>query len=518
VYKLGEDMENNEFISLVLRRKYRILAFAMFIIFLIVFLQFGFLDIQINQPNASTNINYQITKQGSAKSDNRKSSSGHLTKLLSRGNYELLINQDDKSAFNVAKINGFFTKTKISTQLEQEKDRQFVGNNPTPCVFYADSLYSYDCNGSFNEITRHVPATADTPTYTDVVNSGQGGEIVGIINTKSGRIALVSNAEADEPQNPYVAYVLNNYTATNPTPLKDLSPDRNYFLKPYQEGFVVYDDNYENFYYYPSISSTPQTITMSKPKDKNLRPYDLEVNGKSILIAYSDQKLQDISDEVDRADQSENSTTTFVLWDGSSSSEHKVNYAAQQSKLCGQDICALSKGVLHVIEGGSKRSSKELFSVNNVEYIENVGNSFVVARNHEVINLGTAKKSGFIEVSLNDYKNCGISPDTDTSYILCLINNKNKKVALRVDQSAPNKDSIDKKIEQLQKQNFVSDVSINGRYIFISPNAGDLSYQTQTNSYGYDSATLKKATDEINSEVSRLSIDPNTYSVNLTIK
>jgi hypothetical protein len=502
-------MENNEFISLVLRRKYRILAFLFICIFLIVFLQFGFIEVE----TSSNGISYRLQKQGGNQPSNGNSSSNRITKLVNRGSYEVLVTQGDKSAFSIVKVRAFFTKTKISAQLEQEKALQFVGNNPSPCVFYTDTLYSYDCNGSFNEITRHVPATGDTPTYTDTVNTGQGGDIEGIINTINGRVALISYVEADDPQNAHVAYQLNNFTPASATPLKDLSPDKAYLIKPYLQGFIAYADDYSEIYYYQSISSAPQQITVPKPQNKSLRPYALDVYGNSILVAYSDIKAEDVSDEVDST--LDKSTTTFVVWDGTVSKEQKVDYTSQQTKLCGQNICALNQGTLHVLERGK---AKELFKLEGVEYIENSGNSFIVARKHEVINLDTAKKDGFIEVSLGDYKNCGITPDSENSYILCLINNKNKKVALRIDQSAPNRDSIDKKIEQLQNQKYVSDISINGRYIFISPNAGDLSYQTQTNSYGYDPATLKKATDEINSEVSKLNIDPNTYSVNLTIK
>jgi hypothetical protein len=505
-------MENNEFISLVVRRKYRILAFLFIFIFLIIFLQFGFIEVEISS-GSSGGISYRLQKQGSNQPANGDSSSNRITKLVSRGSYEVLITQGDKSAFNVAKVRGFFIKTKISSRLEQEKDRQFVGNNPSPCVFYADTLYSYDCNGSFNEITRHVPATGDTPTYTDAVNTGQGGDIEGIINTKGGRVALISYVEADDPQNAHVAYQLNNFTPANSAPLKDLSPDKAYLIKPYLQGFIAYADDYTEIYYYQSISSAPQQLTVPKPQNKSLRPYALDVNDKSLLVAYSDIKAEDVSDEVDS--KLDKSTTTFVVWDGTSSKEQKVDYTSQQTKLCGQNICALSQGTLHVLERGR---AKDLFKLEDVDYIENAGNSFIVARNHEVINLDTTKKGGFIEVSLGDYKNCGISPDKQTSYILCLINNKNKKVALRVDQNAPNKGSIDKKVAQLQKQKFVTDVSINGRYIFISPNVGEPTYQEQTKSYDYDPATVKSVTDKINSEIAKLGIDTNNYTISQTIK
>jgi hypothetical protein len=502
-------MENNEFISLVIRRKYRILAFLFIFIFLIIFLQFGFIEVE----TSSGGISYRLQKQGGNQPSNGNSSSNRITKLVSRGSYEALVTQGDKSAFSVAKVKGFFTKTKISAQLEQEKDRQFVGNNPSPCVFYTDTLYSYDCNGSFNEITRHVPATGDTPTYTDTVSTGQGGDIEGIVNTKSGRVALISYAEADDPQNAHVAYQLNNFTPVSSTPLKGLSADKTYLIKPYLQGFIAYADDYSEIYYYQSISSAPQPLTVPKPQNKGLRPYALDVSDKSLLVAYSDIKEEDVSDDVDST--LKKSTTTFVVSDGTASKEQKVDYTSQQTKLCGQNICALSQGTLHVID---RDKSKELFKLEDVEYIENAGNSFIAARKHEVINLDTAKKGGFIEVSLGDYKNCGISPDSDNSYILCLINNKNKKVALKVDQNTHNKDSIDKKVAQLQKQKFVTDVSINGRYIFISPNAGEPTYQEQIKGYGYDPATVKSVTDEINSEIAKLGIDTNNYTISQTIK
>ena len=74
----------------------------------------------------------------------------------------------------------------------------------------------------------------------------------------------------------------------------------------------------------------------------------------------------------------------------------------------------------------------------------------VIARGKDVVSLDVDKRTGLIDYSYGDYEFNGLRKD-GFGYLLSLTNNKGRKVALYINQSASDTNKIDKKIAELQK-------------------------------------------------------------------
>ena len=119
---------------------------------------------------------------------------------------------------------------------------------------------------------------------------------------------------------------------------------------------------------------------------------------------------------------------------------------------------------------------------------------------------------GFAEYSYGDSHFCGMQKIDTSKYVLCS-NAGSETAALLVDRNTANTDSIDKKIQQLKKISFIDNVSIYGKYIFISPNLGPLVYDNSIKGYNYDPASKRSVSSKINEEIDKIGIDRKAYSI-----
>jgi hypothetical protein len=89
-------------------------------------------------------------------------------------------------------------------------------------------------------------------------------------------------------------------------------------------------------------------------------------------------------------------------------------------------------------------------------------------------------------------------------------------MALYVDRTQNNTDSIDKKIAGLNDLENVKSVSLYRNQLYISPGLGNPVYNRVTNSFGYDEALRKATNAKINSTIDELGIDRTKYVITNT--
>ena len=464
---------------------------------------------------SASNYNYTILKQANDKSSKIDSTATTVSRLTGAGSYEIRVTQGNLNAFGVVKTRGFFQTTSISLNLHPERARQFVGDNPGVCMgLIGGVLLSGDCSsGALTQpMNRHVPATADTPTYIEPY-SAVTGYIEGSATTKLGQVTLFRGQLRDTLT--HTAYLnlspTQTTTASNRVVLNALNTNVNYLLAPYKDGFIAYDTAFDNIYYYASLAATPVKITISGPADKTLLASALSTSSTGdIAIAYVNAPSENTSAVKTRP------TSEVVVYNGSLVNHYHVNEHFSGIGFCGiAKLCTLNSasGVLEVRD--IAKQLKQLFAIHLVTSIAGQGSSFVAFQDKAMLSFDADTAMGFSAYQYSGYGSCGFQ-NAENGYLLCLTDSSQKRLGLYLNLSAPNTDSIDKKIAQLkQKTSDVTAISIVGKVIFITPN-GELVYDTATHSYLPDPTIQRRTTARIMGDLDAIGIDRTVYAVNIT--
>jgi hypothetical protein len=465
----------------------------------------SFIKVVVNNQQQNTGASYLFINQAGKTVANITSSQGAINKRLPRGKYEVEITQGDKSYLSVAQTRGFLASVTLKANLQQEKSRSFVGNNPAPCMSYVNSvLVSYACGSSYFGAKIHIPATANAPTYTIAVSGHLvNGDVEGGVNTKDGALVLVRST-SDEGVGSYTIYrVDSGFNPLGSTPLSKLSSSKTYRLAALANGFIIYDNSFSQAVYYASLSSAPQNIPLGKPEGKNLSAtsiaFDPRSNKTSALYTSSGAGAKGSSEA--------------IIGQGTNFQHYSFRHRYISADFCGTQICLLDSNKTLDVYSLSGSKAKLLFSLIGVQAIKNIGSSFLVVDQNGVINFDTASRTGYSEYRFGDYEFCGLQQDTASAYLLCVINNQGNRVALRIDESTVNKDSIDQKIEQLQKLPEIQNVSAYGQYIYVLPNIGPPTYALPGGGYGYNPTVQQTMASKINTDVAKIGIDTKTYTV-----
>ena len=463
----------------------------------------SFIEISVSGLQDNETMSVQILNQGSLKTSELNVPSGSVKKRVAKGDYEVLVKQSNKSFFAVVKARGLFQKAMVAGQLQPEKSRRFIADGPENCMNFIGSIFvSYACSDIFSNIKIHLPATNNSPTYVlKTTNAQLAAYTEGIIKTKEGYLALILwPSDGEAPAAHFIYRVGQNLKTTDETLLKELDANTSYAIKPYKEGFIVYDTSFDKILYYPSIGSSPTAVATQKPKAGGLQPVALDIQQDTVLTLHAS------SVDTKKA-RSEAVVTT------NNQSRHftfKKGYSA--GKLCGsQKMCLIGSKTLDIYDiGGSKPVL--LFAISGVSTVESSINGLLVVRKDGVLRLDIEKRAGFMEYSFGGYSFNSMQVEGG-GYVASLTGYKSRKVALLIDQQAQNSDSIDKKVLALQKMSDVNVVSANGTYIFISPNLGELVYNDGLGGFDYDPVTKKTVNDRINAEIDRLQISRSVYKI-----
>lgn len=480
-------------------------------------MRYGRLEIQLNPvPNLSTEVEYEVLNTASKKTITKKSSDT-FKQLLPKGNYEILVKAGQTSSFAVTKTRGFFGTTVVRMDLKTEHKRTFVGNNPQGCQFYlGNTLYSYTCDDSSDKLTTHVPAKSRQPTYVLQTSAGIVGTIVGSVQNDTRAFLLVKGVLTESSNSAlYSLYIVQPGLKTaSVRPLSRLDDDKNYSISTYQDGFLVYDDSFRSNFYYSFDFSQSRQVSIAKPSTSDQKPFLLTSNSYGLMAMYSDR-----ADDTDLTNPDNfgkiNTAIGVVAKSQTLNFNIEADYTNQISSamLCGNlKLCILagSKLTVYDIAGGQP---KALYDVSNINYMTVDGTSLLMVRDKEVIDFKTDPASGFVSYSLGDYTYCGFQPITSTSYIACLTGSEGQNVALLINRSVKDSDSIDKKIQSLEEMSEISNVSINGNHIFITPNLSEQDYDSNSNSFSFNASAKANINKKINQRLDRLGIDRSKYVI-----
>lgn len=507
-------MEENPLKTFKVKR-YALLFGLLFVALLVASFiwRYGFIQIQVSGASSGSQLAYSLQRQGGGKAAIVVSAdSPTLKRLVSKANYEILVTQNNQSRFTIAKTSGFFRTQKVALGLTSEHSRKFVGDNPSPCMYYTDRLYSYECGDPYGRVNVHVPATATTPTYVSrhsVANIE--GSLEGIIRTNAGPVGLSHPSDVEGPGE-YVAYLFDkNLKPKETLELEELDSQKTYAIKAYGNGgFMIYSSDLDEVVLYDGWNAKGRPLNLKPPEDKSLKAVSLSTNGTTVLLVYSSFSAVDITDSELQNKRTKNQVVIYK--DQQVETTRLDGDPISSAESCGQNqICVLRNGVVSIIDPAGQ-TAEPLYSVEGVDSIASFGNDLLAIRNREVLSLDVGSKSGYIDYALNGLSFCGLQKIDDRRYVLCVVD-KDKKAALLIDRGVADEDSLDKKIQQLRKQPGVKDISVYANYVFITPDLGPLVYDSSIDGYGYSPSDRQRVNSSLKLEVERLGISTKAYTV-----
>ena len=472
---------------------------------------YSFISVRVSNPSDGA-TQFTLIKDG-GEPKIIESDVPSVKKLVRRGEYNVLVEQDNKSFFSVVNAKGFMRTTTIDAELQPERARRFVGNNPSPCMNYIHSqLVSYVCGSRLSELNLHEPANQTTPTYARTNRLATNNSIYGIVDSGDDTFALIRSMR--EPFS-YSLYKIEsakdlltpNLNSSNiiGLPLSGLSDT--YAISSFGGGFVIYNESFSSILYLPSLDSSPEKIAIEAPGDMAAQIFS--ANKYGITLTYSDY----LNSDVDGHGESryKGKSRVFVYRDGVVA-EFSFSGLFGDLQLCEENkLCGITERGMEVYDISESKASL-LYRVSGVHAIMQNNFGMALVGDNNVIEFDVNTRTGHVEFSFGEYKLCG-AKSTKDGYVLCLINIRNDKVAIYIDQENNNVDDIDKKVAELLRLE-ISDVSAYGDYIFINPFLGELQYNPRTQSFQYDPVLQAAVNRRLSEAIKRIDFSPRYKIIN----
>ena len=481
-----------------------------FIFYLIY--SYSFISISVNEA-VESQIEYQLVAQGSDSVNTFNSDNTSVRKLVKRGNYELKVTQGNKNSFSVVSVGGFLQTKEVQRTLIAEKQRSFIGNNPSPCVFYTNNLlYSFACNSSNTSISQHVPATKDLPTYIKKTNDLLLGNIDGVVRLHNGSyVAVVTPpANSDILESPYVLYDITKEGRLDkgrPIELPDIDGVRYNYLA-YKDGLVAVDNN-KNIFFVPVSGQSVSLLPVDGPSTDSLFTSLFQTDSQTLSVVYNNLPDDEISDEAgDLPSQSE-----IVIYANDQNQRFTFEKGYFGGQVCGENRLCMWSDSLDVYDTVSN-TPKLLFSVHNINNVTVNDSAVTIVRDDGIISINTVVDPGVgsFEFVNTGYDICGtnsIGQDT----ILCLINKRQQKQALFVNSSADIVSPIDSQIATLFDVPEIKDISIYKNYIFITPELGEPTYNQRSGNFEYNDTVKSVVSKKIQDAIKNSGLNQDQYTV-----
>ena len=503
---------------------------------------FAFIEVSVNGTDSNTAINYTMQNEKNEYTGTVPSKT--LKKLTRKGSYQVLVDQGSNNAFALVNTGGFFGTTKINLQLQSEKERTFVGDNPQACMSFSNILISYSCNASIESLRIHTQADSTQPSAIKKIGTDAafGNSILGDITIQD-TLFLFTILELDDGTwyNLVPAPINNSDIRFEqiiklPDILTENGEGIRYSITPFKEGFLVYDIELKKGYYFDALTDdAPEIITLPSTKEPEFNAYSLDVFEESILTvsmsgvagrepnasykpSLSLQKSKEKSDEVLSGNDEQKGTSRIAI-STSPDKELKLNYLPDQVRFCSpRHVCILKSSNLEIytINGGTFSRTA---SINNITQIESANNHFIAATPKGLLQFDAESLKGSYQYYFGDYGYCGMEI-VGQQMLVCIENNHNttrSKSVITISQTDKT-DDIDKLVYELSKESFIKSIAAYGSFIHVAPDYGTLEYQPATDSIGYNQSKITETNNDVLKKVQSLGLDLNQYSVITSIK
>ncbi len=472
----------------------------------------AFISVTVQNAKPSAGVDYSILKQDQKRIPLLTRGPRTIKRLVSRGNYEVLTRQTGTSNITITKVGGFLGTTEVSVRLQGEQSRKFIGNNPNETMIYGgQELLSYIYGDVLDDVRIHRAATTDQPTVVDQIIADTNGTVEGYADTKSGTVLLLRESDGSDGF-AHVVYPLSpSHDLGAGLQLAGLNGNIPYEIAPYREGFLIFDADFTTLRYYASTTSKPIKVAF---KTNIKPPYEARghiISDETIALVYGS-----VGEGLNTKEgESKRHKIIVAIRNGNQIKEYKFREFYDTVELCGrQKLCMLGNKYLDVFDI-SDSAPRKLYSIGGVTSFTESSGSLLVARQKEIFNFDVNNQVGYIGYDLGGYEFCGIEGN-DGGYAICLVNNRQQRIALQIDKAAKANDYIDKQVYELLRYAEVDDVSIYGKFITITPELGPSIYNPAAKDYGPDPVVQQRVTRAINQAITKLGINRQVYTITTT--
>lgn len=475
--------------------------------------------IQVSANATGGGFEYEIKEQTSDEVTTIKSESSTLRKIVKKGNYQVVVKQKDSASVAFVRTKPFLQTTETNPKLNPERNRNFVGNSPSFCMYYAELLYSYDCNSTYNTLKKHMPASLDTPSYTENALEVEDSTLRSIFTINSQPYVFTERGnETDEVGiTKVISPLRSDLVLDNGQTVDSLSKTKNYSVIPYKNGFVAYTDNLDRVASIQGAELAHTTITAPKVVEETAHPIGVTSYKNYIGLAYNsaedstDAGFENVDEE---ADIEKGKSRIVVYTDEKDEKTYTFSKFYASMKLCGPAIvCGLNSGHMDIYKLTDE--PQLLLSMTDVLDYTPYNTSIVVVTESRVYMVDPATMTGSIDYSYGSYSYCGLQTNI-SSYSLCILDKDNVSSALLINPRNKNTDTIDKKIETLRKLPQAKSVTAYQNIITISQYTGEPVYDPAKDGFIDNPKTIQQSTDRINQVIDEIGIDRNTYSIVFT--
>lgn len=464
----------------------------------------GFINVSIKSSDAQPK-QYILTNQDNGDTQVYTNSSNNIKKMVRKGNYEVSILQTGRSAWLHTRVSGLLHTSKIDTNLKNESGREFVGNNPAPCSYYLDNrLITFECQRA-TSLTEHIPATATTPTYAQVIkNLKIGDTVAGIVKTGAGPVIIIRSHDIESDTDLVSAATLDGAgNLTDQTSLDGVDSSKEYIIASYRNGFVLYSSDLKSVASFESIHSKAQVVDMSN-KRSGLKPLGLTASDKGLVAYYSSV---DASDDPDPKAH----ITSEVITNSDNVIQHYTfDTALTKASFCGTKLCILSDNTLNVYETleSGLHFDYEMSGINDLQ--TSMGTMYLENK-YGILMLDDQASPNHYMYTFNDYRSCGVGLNSNIP-VVCLLTPRHDKVSVLLQGSLDNY-PIDRSVLTLLKDKRIQNVSAYQKYIYLTPEVGKLTYDSNVNSFNYSDKQKATSIRLIDDLVISSKLNRSTYNV-----
>lgn len=512
------DMETQTPLAKLLRH-WRLLLSLLLLVLAITYISgHGFLSIDVAGSGGKT-LTISILNEKTKKTMVLKNTSGKILKFTTSGPYQIVVEDDKGTFFSTTETAGFLRTTRVSGTITAEKSREYIGNSPRTCTYYTGNiLYSYYCNDSYANTIEHVPASPPLATYVKKVNSSNiSGTIEGTANAGNVAYLLVKALASEGATQPvHTVYTVSGDTVpVNTKSLADLDGAKTYNLVSFAQGFLVSSQSSDDFWYYDSGFTNPTHLTPPKLSDDSMKRVISGASQDTFVLARSNKA--DFQNHDNNTIKIGNVKTQVDIYKNGSFKSLVFNQELDNFftnvQPCGDNlVCFVSNQSLYVYDVGGK-SAKLRSVVSGVNTIFSGAGQTLLVQDKGILDFDAGQGTGYYSYIFGPYHFCGLTPNTASSYTICVADSGDSSSSLLINQFVDNKDSIDKKISDLRKVPEIKSISPYANYIFIAPNLGQPVYDKAIAGFDYSADAKAAANAKINAAIKQANIDQSVYTV-----
>lgn len=490
-------------------KRARLLLLAIVFLFIAWFVyNYGFISVEVSGNN-NEKVIVIIDDKGKEKTSKTTNTSVRI--LVKRGEKQIIVTDSDGANKWIAKKSGgFLMTTKINTKLLFEAEREYVAKNPKGCSAKTPDLFlSYDCGGTLDSLTVHVPATEKIPQYTkSVVNTGASGQIESVF-VRNGKLFIVAYIIAD----PGYHYLYSVSAGSRPELINESAVDLPdtvvYQSKTFGSSPVFYTDEL-SFAYMLDNENTIQEIPLGKLSDQG-RPLAIDYNGTTTIRAYSEVADIDIHAEPGQQDY------IYIDRQGKST-KASINQTIVTANFCGAQknlICVVwvsteYENSMSVYEIQDDNSISTKYTVSGIR-TSIPGNKYdLLLTNKGVVGFNAEVGEGHYLHTNGSYVLCGVTASQDIVTVCLKTGALTFALNLYDLEKDTKPDEIDKKVFKLFSTHDIESVSVYKNLVFITPR---LKLTQINNRFEYDPVQKARAAKNIDSLVERQGIDTNKYTI-----